>query len=116
MVEKKLADILRNLAAKTRSGEVQWEETEKDDAFQVSFAKSSIVLAAKAIDFRITVYNSNGKLIATATDTDLARVMSDASALMQETYTLARHQALKVDSTLDNTLDELKGDDRDLPF
>lgn len=115
----KIATIVKKLQRATKKGAIQWEQTEKEDIFEAAFTDFSIRLSTQPakdpeagpgdIDYVISIYNSSGTMIESASDFDLQDVMDEAFEILDEIYDAAKGYALGTEQTLDSiisTLDE----------
>ena len=119
----KLATVVIKLRDATRRGKVEWEQTEKEGVFQASYPDFTIRIFTQLtrdpepdvdIDYVISIYNSKGVLIESATDIDLKPTMELPFKVMEELYDSARGYALGLEQTLDSIIETLS--DEDLPF
>jgi len=118
MMSDKTYQIIEKVKEMTEAGKIEWEPTEKDDAFQASFADFTIRIlliptrhAAEGNDVVFEIYNSNGNLVESADDVDMGAYYSDSYADMNEFYDTARGYALGVEQTLDSIIETLKKKD-----
>lgn len=108
--------LVQKLHAKTLDGGVVWERTSARNAFQTPFPTFVVSLyeeweqGADEPDYGISIRDEAGVTIERATDVELTRAIPDSKAfsIMRDLYTMARRQALNVDSALDLLLAELE--------
>lgn len=120
MSYQKIADIITKVYERTNANLVEWEATEQQNKFQVSFANYSLRISVKENsldpddnDYIIYVINSYGEIVEEVSDEDLRQLLPDAFMKMKSIYELARRKAMGVDYALDSILDELNGE---IPF
>jgi hypothetical protein len=115
-IEQKLFTLVQKLHAKTLAGGVVWERTSTNNAFQTSFPTFVVRLyerwedGAESPDYVISIRDESGLTVERASDVELTKAIPNcnAFAIMRELYTMARRQALNVDSALDSLLAELE--------
>ena len=110
MSVKKMALLLDRIEYLTSEGKITWEITEKDDVFQTSFSNFSLRIYKGTTDYYISLHNSEGTLLESASDLDLLPEMADAFMRMQSLYESARGYALGVEQAIDEILSELNED------
>jgi hypothetical protein len=100
MVTEKEARLVDQLLDKTRKRSITWEPTAKDDEFvsTLSGHVSFTVGSWRETDV-LTMRDELGRVLLT--------VDSDSTAQVSKLYVEARRQALRVDESLDNVLDQL---------
>lgn len=120
----KMTQIVEQLISATNTGHINWEETEVEDVFQVSYPTYSIRIAEMPsetaldpdiVDIVITVYNKEGKKIESVSDDQLKDAITNAYLQMKELYDTAKGYALGTEQTLDNIITDLSGAE-DIPF
>jgi hypothetical protein len=121
----KLAIIIEKIHEQTISGKLEWEQTEKNGVFQVSFPNYSIRMSSHPStesddtqDYIISIYDSNGLLLESASDLELIEQIPGNGAayrIMKEIYESAKGYALGVEQALDSIISELTPKDN-LPF
>lgn len=118
MSNQKFASIISKLIEKTDSGELDWQTTEINGTFQVSFPRFSVRIFPKegAIgqDIHVQVISEDGNILDDVSDADLHRVIPSAFTVMSNLLQNARRCAMGVDAALDALLEELTKDD--IPF
>lgn len=114
-VEEKMLNLVLKLHAKTKEGQIKWERTASSNIFQYAFPSYVVRISVKqgdadAPDYYITVKDSDGTTIESASDVSIGRAFPNAKvfATMEELFTLARREALGVDQALDSLLSELE--------
>jgi hypothetical protein len=115
--EEKILKLVQRLHAKTGAGEIAWEKTAGKDVYLTAFPNYTVkVYTVSDIDsddqvYFVSIVNETGTVIERASDVDVKKAFPQAKAtqLIREIYTMARRQALGVDSALDSLLVELGG-------
>jgi hypothetical protein len=107
MDHQKLLTLVKRIGAKTDEGQLTWEETEKAGVFQTALSTGSIRLATRGGDYQVTIFNENGSLVETFTDSDLLPYDTSVYAILGRLYETARRQAIGIDKTIDGILEEL---------
>lgn len=108
MGDSKEAEIFNQILEKTRSGSLQWEPTADTDEFvssvkgQYSFGLVGPPTYAPALQMR----DDEGRTLVTITIKTTGLEFQHEK--FGELFELARRQALKVDESLENALDNLK--------
>lgn len=118
----KIAILVPKLHKQTIDGKLEWEQTDREGAFQTSFPNSSIRISVRPSesllsfqnDYVISIYNSSGILIESASDVDIKNELDNSYNLMKEMHETARGYALGVEQALDSIISELSKDD--IPF
>ncbi|HEX7004970.1 MAG TPA: hypothetical protein VF168_12365 [Trueperaceae bacterium] len=129
--------LIRHLVEKTGTSAIQWEETESEGEFQASFSSAYSVRietreslsAEDTVDYVVSIFNADGKLVEELSDVDVASAYQrayNASAFegMRAMYEAARRQAMGVDEALDALISDLSkfensktsGPDTDVEF
>lgn len=116
MAYEKLAKLVTLISKKTRDGELKWEATAREDAFQVAFPDYVVQIVrplGQAEGEEITLYvlrilNARNIVIEEVMHYDLNENFTDAHGLMSELYAAARRQALGVEKALDTLLETLE--------
>ena len=125
MEENKLITLVERLSSKSMKGELDWEQTDKEDEFQLSLPKYTIRIFSKPsseafadIDIFIAIYNGDGTLIEQTVDYELKDSINSSYQVFKGIYNNARRKAMGVDKALDDILNSLGDDDDDekLPF
>ncbi len=121
MAYEKTATVIARLIKRTNAGQVKWEPTVEQGAFQLSFPGSSVVLLAREsgryeddVEYVFRVNNESGDILEEVTETTLREVPTAVRDL-RALYLAVRRQALGVDAVLDSILGALP-DDEDIPF
>lgn len=122
MSYEKVSKLIDLLYEKTKSSKITWEESEKDNVYQMSFPKYSVRMFIRenqqdftSQDYFIQIINENGTVIDEVSDLDVKDIIDGSYKKMEEMYNLARRQALGVDEALDIILNNLN-DEEDFPF
>lgn len=114
--EEKILKLVQRLHTKTKDGEIVWEKTGGKDVYQVAFPNYTVKVFCRpnggdptALDYIVSIVDEAGSVIERASDVDISSAFPQVKALlmMRELYTLARRQALGVDSALDSLLADL---------
>lgn len=102
MAEGKLEVIMTRLLAKSREGEVDWEEGPRLHQFVTAVGDNSIIISREWEEeqeyLRILILNDSGQEVENS-------VWQDART--EELFQLARRTALKTEDTLDDILRDL---------
>lgn len=125
MSYEKVGKLIDSLYTRTKTGYINWEETERTGVYQVSFPKYSVRLLSQPTrsqayngdetqDYIIQIINEYGIVVDEVSDIDVKDIIIDSYKKMKEMHDLARRQALGVDEALDEILRDL--DDLDIPF
>ena len=119
------AKLVNLLWERTRKGNLEWNETEVTDVFQVSFKDNSVRVSAEDVlrnealvtDIRFSFFNSAGEMVETFTDVELTESGPKDEVSwydkMKETHEMARRVALGTDKVLRSIIEELEGDSPD---
>ena len=120
----KIATIVNKLCESTRGGNIEWNQTEKEDVFETSYPDFAMRLSTRpkkdreapsgAIDYVISIYNSSGILMESASDIELNNAMDNAYETLSSLYNTARGYALGTEQILDSIISTLDKDD--IPF
>ncbi len=115
--EEKILKLVQGLLAKTKSGDVIWERTSSPNVFQAAFPRYTVKISERGdgsepllVNYVVSILDESGTVIERASYLDdLAKKFPQMnnSGLMKELYSVARRQALGVDSALDTLLSEL---------
>jgi hypothetical protein len=110
----KANEIFLRLHEKTKRGEINWEETERETEFQAAFPAYSIRIGREEDQYALPVYylkifNQEGKLIEEVGEKDLSGSWESGQPTMGQLYELARRVAMRVEKALDSILSELGG-------
>ncbi len=120
----KMTQIVEQLISATNKGQINWEEAETEDVFQVSYPTYSIRIAEvpsatepgpDTFDVVISIYNKEGKRIESANDVQLKDLITNAFLQMNELYDTAKGYALGTEQTLDSIITDLS-EKEDIPF
>ena len=120
-ISPKIPQILKRLLLKTKAGKVQWEVTNDDNAYQVSYPNSSIQIAERTrkklnhetrtyetmIDYFLLLFNDEGVLVDEYSDIDLKEIMYKAYEIMRELFILGRRYAHGSEQVMDEVLADL---------
>jgi hypothetical protein len=111
--------LAERLLAKTVKGELDWQRTENEDAYQVSLGDASVRIVEndypglQGYAYEVRVYNAEGVVVDSFTDRSLSQLgenpksSGDWSLVLTELYALARRFALRTDEVLDDLLGRL---------
>lgn len=115
MSSRKLASIVEKLMEKTSNGELEWQNTERKDTYQVVLARFAVRIFSRegdgGIDIVVQVINQDGVIVEEIADPDMRGLMSEPYTRMSELLEDARRSAMGVDAALDALLQELTKDD-----
>ena len=110
MSYEKMANLIYRLHAQTMRGSLQWLETEEEGVYQLSFPNYAVRVSTRdsemhsGLDFLVSIYNLEGKLIDEVSDQDMGEDMERAGAsafmTMRELYDEARRSAMGVQQAL----------------
>ncbi len=106
-----ITDVIGKLLERTEEGKVSWRTTADENTFLAVVSSTSILVSAHGYisgnqQFRFRILNQRATEIANyETPTHLD---ADIRSQLSELYSKARHQALGVDSQLDELLKELE--------
>lgn len=113
----KIKKIAAALLAKTQASELEWEETETEDVFQVAFSGHSIRVRHKptqtfnANHYFLAIHNEQGAMIEEAGDFEVDGApypATESPRMLKDLYERARRKAMGVDKALDDILSELE--------
>ena len=108
MENKEIEKIITKTIDSTSAGTINWNETTGDDEYQVDFARSSLlVFAMHADNHGFIIYNSNGKIICRAFDSDLEQELGYRP--IQKLYAIVEKSILRYDDTISDVLEGLEG-------
>lgn len=100
MTTEKEIQLVAQLLDKTKKRSITWEPTAKDDEFVSTLSGNvSFTVGSWRETDLLTMRDELGRVLVT--------VDSESTAQVSELYAEARRQALKVDESLDNVLDQL---------
>jgi|ERR1017187_1474884 hypothetical protein len=107
--EEKLITLVKRLHAKTKAGEIRWEQTTANGVFQTAFPSYTVKLAKRGADYSISILDEMGTTLESSDDAQLAAAFPERSVYqtMRELYDMARRVALGVNEALDSLLGEL---------
>lgn len=121
---EKIATIVNKLQLSTKKGSLQWEKTEKEAVYEVAFPNFTIRLSSQPteeevadigdVDYVISIYDSSGTSVESASDIDLKPVLDQSYKILKEIYQSAKGYALGTEQTLDSIISTL--DEDDIPF
>jgi hypothetical protein len=110
----KAKEIFLRLHEKTKRGEINWEETEKETEFQAALPAYSIRIAREegqdSVYYYLKIFNQEGKVIEEVAEIDLLSEWESGQPKMRELYEMARRIAMRVEEALDSILLELGGE------
>lgn len=111
MSNQKFASIVSKLVEKTDAGELNWQATEIDGTFQVSFPRSSVRIFSQegeiGPDIHIQVISGDGSILDDITDIDLVKHLPGAFTVMSYLLQNAKRNAMGVDAALDALWEDL---------
>ena len=100
MTTDKEIKLVAQLLDKTKKQSITWEPTAKDDEFVSTLSGNvSFTVGSWRETDLLTMGDEVGRVLVT--------IDSDSTVQVSELYAEARRQALKVDESLDNVLDQL---------
>ena len=100
MATEKEIKLVAQLLEKTKKRSITWEPTAKDDEFVSTLSGNvSFTVGSWRETDLLTMRDDLGRVLVT--------IDSDSTVQVSELYAEARRQALKVDESLDNVLDQL---------
>jgi hypothetical protein len=116
MITEKLLDLIYKVYKKTIDGSISWKPTVDDYSFIVVLNNGGFTISQNGEDYSISIHNADGVLIETIWDRDLPAGIVDENSftLVSSLYAMARSNALGLDKTIDDMLDNLNA--MDLPF
>ncbi|HEV8718615.1 MAG TPA: hypothetical protein VGX03_38080 [Candidatus Binatia bacterium] len=123
MASEKLAVLLSQIHRQTQDGILGWEATIRGEVFQVAFPNYVVQIAKEArlgpdeeevTEYVLKILNERNAVIEEITSSDLYENLRDPYGLMSEIYASARRQALGPDRALDNLLQALERNERDV--
>lgn len=116
MAYDKIIKIIDLIREKTEKGMVRWSETANSDTFEASFPNYSVTISARpgqvGVDFYISIFNSDGRLLEEWSDVELSTAAPGSLESLSSLYDAARGIALGIDDALNHLLVELG----DIPF
>lgn len=122
MQQNKLITFIHRLYSKSIKGELDWEQNDIEDVFQLAFANYTVNISTRQaynspdIDIIIAIYNEDGNIVERVLDTDLTNSINHPYKVFNEIYNNARRKAMGVDSALDEILDILEEDENAIPL
>ena len=100
MATDKEIKLVTQLLDKTKKRSITWEPTAKDDEFVSTLSGNvSFTVGSWRETDLLTMRDELGRMLVT--------IDSDSTVQVSELYAEARRQALKVDESVDNVLDQL---------
>ena len=99
--------LFKKIEKLTLSGKLDWVPTEKYDVFQTSFPNFSLRIYPQADDYVISIFNSEGVELESATDEELSNFLNESYSKMRSLHAAARGYSLGVEQALDEILTEL---------
>jgi hypothetical protein len=120
MVEKFLY-LLGRLLEKSRKGEIPWQESAEDGAYQAAFPNYAVRILSRerriaegiTHDYVLQIYSGEGKLLDEVDDEQLTEQAPRSFQGMKELHSLARGKALGVHKALDEILSALGDDNKE---
>jgi hypothetical protein len=115
MVNEKIRSLIDRLLSKTSTGEINWEEADRQEAFQISFPNYSVVIEKdRDGELWLRMYDFMGRVLDTVSSDELHAFQVPGGApggtyadRLLELHGLARRQALRVEKALDELLARL---------
>lgn len=108
----KYMQLVKRLIARQSQGKLDWNATEVEGVFQLSFPDYSLRIYERqsraGTDIVIALYNEEGTQIDEFTDVSLHQEWEESYLEMSGLYAEARRVALGVDKALDSLLNELR--------
>ena len=107
MAQHKLLDIANKLIELSRLAKVNWQASEEDNAYFVTYSHSSFSVWSDEVDprfYRISAMNANGVVVDSL---DFQGDYNNGYTLVGELYDLAKRQSLGIDEVLDSLLQEI---------
>ncbi|MGO9176244.1 MAG: hypothetical protein ACLQED_08900 [Desulfobaccales bacterium] len=118
MAYQKIEILLRKIYDKTMTGNIQWEETNKEGVYQAALALYTILISKRpsrkqvdSIEYVLSINNFTGELIEEVGDEDFD--FENSYQYMSQLYDGARRKAMGTDQAIDKILSAL---DEDIPF
>lgn len=120
MSYEKLVKLIILLDKNTSSGDVQWEESTKSNAFETSFPNYTVMIRQDRDimdeeSYRILIIDNQGDVVEEATYQDFQGMLDGSYGIMKRIYEIARRQAKGVEQALDDILSNLNDPD-DVPW
>lgn len=110
----KAQKIFFKLHEKSKRGEINWEETEKQAEFQAALPAYSIRIGKEEDEtygtfYLLKIFNQEGRMIEEIGAGDIAEGIGSMTAQgqMKELHEMARRTAMRVEEALDSILSEL---------
>lgn len=125
MSYQKIANLVQRICEKSKYNLIEWEGTEKEGTYQVSFSNYSIRIFSTQsknnpsdIAYVMQIINSDGELVEETDDEDLKQWWDDSYIEMKLAHETARRKVMGVEDALDSILHELDDDipDDHMPF
>lgn len=117
MSYQKITNLVREICRKTYKGLIDWEATEKEGVYQVSFSNYSVrlflapsMVQSGSNDYVIQIINSDGALVEETNDEEMKDLWSDAYHEMKQAHDMIRRKIMGVEDALDSILEELNND------
>jgi hypothetical protein len=114
MNDNNLILLIKKLIDLTSKNSLNWEVTDKDDVFQLSFPQYTIRLSLNQSPsspledaYFIKIFNSNGQLVESVNDEDIKEQLPGSFSKLRELHSQARRKSLGVDKAIDDILHEL---------
>ena len=119
MFEKKLLDLVIGLRKKTGDRKVDWKPSYlNDEVFEAEFHPYKVSITSRhdpdypdEPDYIVQILNNANKVVEEFSNATLRGFMEEGKVnpykMLEETYTLARRQALGADDAVESLLDDL---------
>lgn len=118
--QRKMIDLVKRLIYATSKGDLQWEETDREHAYQAVVGSSTVLVASGDDDgvppYEVAIFDDNGSRVDSIKST-YYRTSDDASSRhrtpaawnsdLAELHERARRQAADIDRKVDELLDSL---------
>lgn len=119
MISPNMIQLIERLYDRTNAEGLPWQETESDGVYQITFPTFSVSISKRRsidpeaeIDYWVTIYNSDGKIIEDVSDLDVREQFQDRDKssfrYMGELYEMARRTAMGVEGAITQILAQLR--------
>jgi hypothetical protein len=112
MAENKFEAIVKLLEQRTSEGKLTWEATAKEGVFQTSFPRQTITISEdqnRYANYLIQILDERGRVVDEIRDNSTGGLERPVDTeTFARLYSAARHQAMRVDQTLDELLARLQ--------
>lgn len=120
MPEHPTAQLIERLYKRSLAGQLKWQKTSEDDAFQAVFPSYSVRIVEKPgqgiEDYYLKIYDSTGAVVEEVSDDELATSgYTGAWERMASLFAQARRSARGADEAVRSILSALEDDD-EIPF